>query len=380
MKIHQWLGLTSGLLVFLISMSGVIYTFHEEIFNAIYADSIYIEPSDQPALPLDSLFQIVQDDLSEKYPITYVNVYKEPDRAWRFKAYRYNPEKATYFSWSEFDYVVFVNPTTGEILKTLNHKYEFFQMVKMFHWSFWLRTDLGQPIVGWSVVLFLICIVSGMIWWWPRKSKFKKRHFRIRWRGKSLVVFRDLHVVSGIFTLPIIIILSLTGMVWAFKWFMALVYVAANLSLQPPAERAEIPLVTGNIMPNAYQTIYQQSRELHPDAYNIAVYSVDRQSNTIATYVKNRPEVYYDASLETWDATKGVLLSSQAYEDMNSGEKLISMNYDIHTGAVLGIWGKILVFLGGLVAAALPVTGFIVWLKKSRIKKTPSEKARFRQP
>ncbi len=362
MKIHQWLGLTSGLLVFLISISGVIYTFHEEIFNAVHARSMYVEPSDQQALPLDSLYQIVQDELGEQYPVSYVNVYKEQDLAWRFKAYRYNHEEITYFTWCEYDYVVFVNPYNGEILEKINHKFEFFQMVKMFHWSFWLRTDLGQPIVGWSVVVFLITLITGVIWWWPRKNKFKKRHFVIRWRGH--VIIRDLHVVTGIFSLPIIVVLSLTGMVWAFKWFMAFVYIVANLSLQSPSAKPETQSVAGNTMPNAYETIYQRSRCLHPEAYSITVYNIDQQNNTIATYVKNQEQVYYDASLETWDATKGTLVNSRSYENLNRGEKILSMNYDIHTGAVLGIWGKILVFFAGLISAALPVTGFIVWFKK----------------
>jgi uncharacterized iron-regulated membrane protein len=368
MKIHQWLGLSSGLLVFLISISGVIYTFHEEIFDTIHAGSIHVESSGQPALPLDSLYINVQNDLGKQYPITYVNAYKEKDLAWQFRAYYFNPEKITYFFWCEYDYLLHVNPYTGEIIKKINYKYEFFQLVKMFHWSFWLRTDLGQPIVGWTVILFLVCLFAGVLWWWPRKSKFKKRHFTIRWKGISLVIYRDLHVVAGIFSLPVMVILALTGMVWAFKWFMALVYFAANLSFTSPVQPPGKPSVAGHILPDAYETIYRQSRILHPDAWSIAVYGANTENNTIATYVKNRKGVYYDASLETWDATRGEILTSRAFEKQNRGEKIISMNYDIHTGAVLGIWGKILIFFAGIVAAALPVTGFIVWLKKYRIR------------
>ena len=32
-KIHQWLGLTSGLLVFIIAVTGCLYAFQEEIQN-----------------------------------------------------------------------------------------------------------------------------------------------------------------------------------------------------------------------------------------------------------------------------------------------------------------------------------------------------------
>ncbi|GAA6771796.1 PepSY domain-containing protein [Flavobacterium sp. CGRL2] len=37
------------------------------------------------------------------------------------------------------------------------------------------------------------------------------------------------------------------------------------------------------------------------------------------------------------------------------------MNYGIHTGQILDLPGKIIAFIASLFAAALPVTGFIIW-------------------
>jgi uncharacterized iron-regulated membrane protein len=55
------------------------------------------------------------------------------------------------------------------------------------------------------------------------------------------------------------------------------------------------------------------------------------------------------------------------------------LNYDIHTGAILGLPGKIFAFLISLLIASLPVTGFLVWYgsryrKKSFRKNLPVEK------
>jgi len=367
-KTHQWLGLGSGLLVFLISISGVIYTFKDEIFNAVHAESMHVKKPGNERLPLDSLWNIAQAELGTEYPITTVNAYKEPDKTWRFKAYKYNDETVSYFSWCEYDYILFVNPYTGEIKKTMNHKYEFFQLVKMFHWSFLLRTEIGQPIVGWTVFLFVICLITGIIWWWPRRNKFTKRSFTIRWRGVSLDINRDLHVVTGIYSIPLLLVLAFTGMVWSFKWFMALVYVVANLSTQPPATPTPPESATNKPIKTIYETVYQNSRAHHPEAYDIALYALEEDKNTVDTYVKNKAGVYYDASLETYDASTGKRLTDRSFENMNRGEKLIAMNYDIHTGAVLGIWGKILAFIGGLIAAGLPLTGFIIWWLRQKEK------------
>ncbi|MNR67679.1 hypothetical protein D3C85_1918120 [compost metagenome] len=37
------------------------------------------------------------------------------------------------------------------------------------------------------------------------------------------------------------------------------------------------------------------------------------------------------------------------------------MNYGIHTGQILDLPGKIIAFTASLIAAALPVTGFVIW-------------------
>jgi uncharacterized iron-regulated membrane protein len=53
-------------------------------------------------------------------------------------------------------------------------------------------------------------------------------------------------------------------------------------------------------------------------------------------------------------------------KDANAADKLIRMNYDIHTGAIIGLPGKILMFFASMIAASLPVTGCLIWLGRRR--------------
>jgi len=60
------------------------------------------------------------------------------------------------------------------------------------------------------------------------------------------------------------------------------------------------------------------------------------------------------------------------FSEAGAGDKLMRMNYDIHVGAIAGIAGKIMAFLASLIAASLPITGFLIWRgkqKKSREKR-----------
>ena len=64
-------------------------------------------------------------------------------------------------------------------------------------------------------------------------------------------------------------------------------------------------------------------------------------------------------------------LSSFIFRLQNAAfaDKPIRMNYDIHTGGILGLPGKILMFFASLLAASLPVTGVYIWIGRKKKKK-----------
>ncbi|MNL34360.1 hypothetical protein D3C87_1563290 [compost metagenome] len=45
------------------------------------------------------------------------------------------------------------------------------------------------------------------------------------------------------------------------------------------------------------------------------------------------------------------------------------MNYGIHTGQILNLPGKIIAFIVSLIAAALPVSGFVIWYGRRKKKR-----------
>lgn len=57
------------------------------------------------------------------------------------------------------------------------------------------------------------------------------------------------------------------------------------------------------------------------------------------------------------------------FKDAVAADKIIRMNYDLHTGAIWGFPGKILMFFASLVAASLPVTGIYIWWGRKYKKK-----------
>ena len=57
-KLHLWFGLSVGIIVFIVSLSGTLYIFKDEIQNSIRKEAIYLKKEDIGTKPLLSLIHI----------------------------------------------------------------------------------------------------------------------------------------------------------------------------------------------------------------------------------------------------------------------------------------------------------------------------------
>jgi uncharacterized iron-regulated membrane protein len=216
-----------------------------------------------------------------------------------------------------------------------------------------------------------VLLITGLVLWWPKSFKSARNLFRIKWKKTTGIYkkFYDLHNVLGLWGLAGLLIISLTGMVWAFGWFQGLVYVAASGTTTPPERlRAESN-------PQALQIeqplneAFHESLKLHDDAAAFRFTLPQDSAGIINVYVQQKEGLYYQSHQLQFDRYTGELLAKRNHEEKNAGEKLITANYDIHTGAILGMPGKILAFILSLIAASLPVTGFMMWWKRTKKRK-----------
>ncbi|GAA4448977.1 PepSY-associated TM helix domain-containing protein [Rurimicrobium arvi] len=373
-KIHLWLGLSSGLVVFIVALTGCIYVFQKEITEAVHHDTYFVTvPASARPLPVSRLTKAAQAALGSGQPLNFFVAHRQPDRAWEFSAFKAgDPDALTYFSAIRYYRSVLINPYTAEVTGVVDHKYEFFNIVKYLHWSLLLNTPYGQPIVGIATLIFVIMLISGMILWWPKKwnKTNVNKSFRVKWSAGRKRVNYDLHNVSGFYGLLFTAILALTGLVWAFDWFQKLVYVSAALSTAAPENKEISSLDSGKVVTvNALDRSFHYADSLYPQADRIGVSMPFSGTAVYDISAYAGKEVYYHFDELRFDQYSGRLLYSKPYAAKNRGEKLIGMNYDIHVGAIWGLPGKIIAFVAGLIAAGLPVTGFLIWLGRRKKKK-----------
>lgn len=377
--LHLWLGLASGLIVFIVSVTGCLFAFQKETTEIIHKDVLFVTPLSTPTLPPSVLLAKAQAAIGKEKPISYMTFYREPNRAWEFEVYKVGNEKAvTFFGSIDYYGSVFVNPYTGDVTGIRDYKRDFFVIVKYIHWSLLLNHPIGAQIIGWSTFIFVILLITGLILWWPKKwtKSTREQSFKIKWSAKFKRVNYDLHNVLGFYSMLLALVLAFTGMVWAFKWFEATVYVIAARSITPPERKTFQSDTTLRLSTNGLDIAYRHLLKEMPDAQRFGA-SPPAPDASAPVYMSGYygKETYYNRDDFQFDKKSGKVLYRQTTKDRNAGEKLIGMNYDIHVGAIGGLPGKILAFMISLICASLPVTGLLVWLNKGKKKSTIEKKA-----
>jgi len=374
--LHLWLGITSGLVVFHLGITGCIFAFQKEITEFIHRKEFFVEvPANKKTIPLSILKATAEKTLGGKKKVTFISSYRQADRAWEFGAYKPgNPKAFWYFDSIDYYDIVLINPYTGKVTLVSDYKYEFFSIIKMLHWSFLINHPIGQQIIGWCTFIFVFLLISGMIMWWPKnlkKSNFDKS-FKIKWKAKFKRINYDLHNVLGFYVIIICLTLALTGLVWAFQWFQNTVYIVASGSISPPEQIMAQSDSTKFVKAIPFDVAFETAQKLFKNVERIGMSPAGGGMATIYATGYSGKETYWNFDVLLFDQYTGKLLARKNQSDKNAGEALIGMNYDIHVGAILGLPGKIMAFFASLIAASLPITGFIIWWGKKKKNKNHS--------
>jgi uncharacterized iron-regulated membrane protein len=353
-KIHLWLGLSSGIIVFIIAVTGCLYAFQEEIQN-ITEEYRFVEKQNKPFLPPSQLEQIAKKELPNKtlHAIKYNGQEKSAEAIF----YHYQPT---------YHYIVYLNPYSGKVLQKTNMDEGFFRFILNGHFYLWLPPEIGQPVVASATLIFLILLISGLYLWYPRNKNAVKQRFKFNWKKDTKWKRKnyDLHNITGFYVLLIALIFAVTGLVWGFQWFAYSYYTVLggekSLVYQDPISNKK-----ANPVANPLDKVWVQMQKEYPIAQSIEVHPPENDSTAIAVTANPEEGTYWKIDYRYFDQytlnEKEVKHIYGKYNNAGTADKLMRMNYDLHTGAVFGLAGKIFAFLISLLIASLPISGFYIW-------------------
>ncbi|PBJ09245.1 PepSY-associated TM helix [Flavobacterium sp. ACN6] len=439
--LHLWLGLASGIIVVIVSLTGCIYVFENEIKDFI-EDWRFVKPQEKAFLMPSQLVTIADKKMKDKKAtsvtfgekdeaaiVGYFVEKKEEGGRGRGEKTENNGERkrggkgkdiaknenqrgkselktqgnekgkgkgksekgkgkggrrsGTFIS-------VYMNPYTGEILnvKTFSRgdSPDFFRWILNGHRALWLPYDIGRPIVGVAVLIFVFLLISGIVLWWPTKwiKSIIDKSFKIKWDASFKRVNYDLHNVFGFYSCIFLFFIAVTGLVWSFGWWSKSLYWVTSGGT-PLTENRESPksdttnIKTFNI--TTADKVLLNIRKENPQAAGIMISIPGKPADPIGAFVYKQKHTFYNMDRYSFDqqTLKEISIKtpfSGKYIEANIPDKIRRMNYDIHVGSVLGLTGKFIAFFASLISASLPITGFIIWWGKQKFgkKKAPAAK------
>ncbi|MCE7053970.1 PepSY domain-containing protein [Algoriphagus sp. AGSA1] len=367
-KLHLWLGLSSGLVVFIVAVTGCIYAFQAEIKDLTYP-FLFVEPQQKAVLLPSEISEIAQ----EAFPEGHLHAVLYPTKE--------KSAQAIFFSYGEgHDHyqIAYINPYSGEVLELRDEYADFFRFILDGHFYLWLPPEIGQPVVASFTLVFLFMVISGLILWWPKKKKNLKQSLKIKWSARWRRKNYDLHQVMGFYVLTFALVFAITGLVWGFIWFRDGLYFVASggekfveyydpVSDSTESYQGEIP---------ALDAVWMKMNAEYPNAEWIEVHPPEFEGAAIAANANPDASTYWKTDYKYFDQNTLEELPVEhfynRFEEATVAQKIMRMNYDVHVGAIAGLPGKILAFFLSAIIASLPITGFLIWWgRRNKAKKEP---------
>lgn len=346
-RIHGWLGLQLGLLLFIVCFSGTVATVSHEIdwlLNpAVRADS------DAP--PSAWSWERWRRAVRAEHPDAHVSVLEAPPGpGWAARAtVAHGPSQLLH---------VYLHPETGAVQGTFSH-FNVARFFRSFHKQFYIYPGPlphGVYVVGPLAVVLLLSAVTGLLF------------YRIRWDDLLMrqrpagarTFWSSAHRAGGVWTLLFTLVFAVTGI-----WYLV-ERAAADAGL--PIGRAEAFMSVGSV-------------EVEPAAERLDLDAcVDRAQaafpaldvRTVSLPRRERGAIALFGQADAWlvrgsanyavvDPWRGAVLRTQDAADLPLGRRLMQTADPLHFGTFGGLPTKLLWFGAGLIVSISVLTGVRIW-------------------
>ncbi|MFS4467341.1 PepSY-associated TM helix domain-containing protein [Maribacter sp. 2210JD10-5] len=194
-KIHSWIGIRLSILFFIVCFSGTLATLSNEM-DWLFNSEIRAVPQEELA-PRN----LIMENLKKTYPQAEVTFWDHSGEKYMCDILQVkNNGKRSY---------VFANPYTGEIQgKTQMTVQRYFRNL---HYFLFIPFQIGHFTVLIFGFLLLISLITALVFY----KKWWRKLFELKTGKGTLVFFRSLHRLVGVWSVPFTLLFSITG-IWYF--------------------------------------------------------------------------------------------------------------------------------------------------------------------
>lgn len=378
-QLHWLLGITAGLVLALVGVTGAMQSFEPQILKAINPGVMTVDVREEAALAPEVLLARVLGQRPGREPQA-LSLSAEARDAARV-TFAPAPDAPKGPNGRARGESVYVDPYTGGILgKPVGEG--FFRTTMELHR--WLALDkVGKQIVGASTVVLIFFCLSGIYLRWPRRWWHPRVWFALDWRQRGRNFLWHLHAVAGAWMLVIYLVCSLTGLWWSYEWYRnGLTRWAGLPSTNAQAQRgpgarsrgtAVEPSVAGPAIDVA--GAWQSFNTTVPTWSKVTLQWPRGDAPLLFRYVDRDPA--HDRANNTLelDPQSFVVRKHERYDDKPLTHRLLGSMLALHSGSYFGLAG-LWIFM--LASAALPlfaVTGWMLYLDRRRKQRSQQHAA-----
>ena len=389
--LHRWLGLAIAGFLFVSGVTGAVISWDHEL-DELLNPHLNEVASVGPAIPALELAARVEAQ-DPRARVSYVPLAAEPGHALSvFVDPRRDPATGRLY---ELDYnQVFFDPVTGaekgrrywgaawpitsetfvSFLYVLHYSLHIPEFWGIDLWGMWL---LGLVALVWTVDCFvgfyLTLPAARAPAWWARWAPA----WRIKTGGSAYRIAFDVHRAFGLWTWALLFILAFTA--FSLNLYREVFYPVMSLvsevtpgpfELRQPADRHEpIDPVLGYAEVIA-RAEAEAARRGWSEPAGAAFYSQEYGIYGVGFFAPGDdhgaagvgpPYLYFDGA-------DGRYLGDRIPWQGTAADIFVQAQFPLHSGRILGLPGRILISLMGLVVAALSVTGVVIWARKRRAR------------
>jgi len=359
-RLHLWLGLSLGLLLALLGLTGAALVFYVEIdaaLNPTETDSAQLTgPAPGWQSPVwDTVLATARREFPDLGGDWHFEVTGEPGaipaRFYPSRGHREH-DAAREMVWFSADGTAVVRSQAwGQYL--MSWIYELHMHL--------LAGETGLLVVGWGGLATLLVLVTGLLTWWPRGSWRSALSFKAG--AVPIRRLRDLHKHGALWSAPLLMLLVLTGVLLALPELKEQLF-SSTIGAPDPLPLPRSSAATGATIPLTQALAVARAALPHSRLVFIDVPGDTGAPLRIRVQVPSDPHRRFPGSYVFVDRYSGHVLAIHDVERGNAGAHVAKWIRPIHDGSIAGLGTRVLAVLVGLLPTALWVTGFLYWRER----------------
>lgn len=340
-RVHKWLGIAAAAFLFVQALTGLALIFGPELARLIDPSGMVSKPGSADAAP-----GVLVAAAEAQYP-------------------DYRVSRLVYPATKDDTYLVHLADEHGTLRYVSLDRHDASVLRRGSIWHFpliaifnihdqWLAGRGGMALVMMSGFALVTMAISGLLFWWPRRSI--RKNLAVRWDSKPRLALRQLHRTTGVFAFPFLLFQAVTG----------LTIIIPMVTDQPARQwnvheslAPRVGLAVALAGPQYPGHAIRDVRVVTPTRINVFFRAPERNSRAVHRVTVDTQNRRVDSVL-----------------DASADRAIWVVTYRLHTGEFLGLAGRIFLLLVGLALAGLAGAGAVMWAQARGAKLRSAKKRR----